>query len=130
MLRNFAAEETVRARSLHRRSLRFHRRMRILQRVSHSSARRTNRRALQTWSAGSPEMDAESSAIVDFAVRWLPFGGPPADDILVEFGISMLTFAQRIEKILVSGRPTGLSLAERNGLREMVAVVGRTAERG
>lgn len=75
-------------------------------------------------------MDAESLAIVDFAVRWLPFGGPPADDILVEFGISMLTFAQRIEKILVSGRPTSLSLAERNGLREMVAVVGRTTERG
>ncbi|GCE41523.1 hypothetical protein Rhow_005182 [Rhodococcus wratislaviensis] len=41
----------------------------------------------------------------------------------------MLTFTQRIEKILVSGRPTALSLAERNGLREMVATVGRTSER-
>lgn len=101
----------------------------MLQRASHNKARGTKRAARQSWSVGSPELDAESSAIVDFALRWLPFGGPRADDILVEFGVNMLTFTQRIEKILVSGRPTALSLAERNGLREMVATVGRTSER-
>ena len=101
----------------------------MLQRASHNKVRGTKPPARQSWSVGSPKLDAESPAIVDFALRWLPFGGPRADDILVEFGVNMLTFTQRIEKILVSGRPTALSLAERNGLREMVATVGRTSER-
>ena len=74
-------------------------------------------------------MGGESWLMVDFALRWWPFGGPRPDDIWVEFGISMLTFAQRIDEFLKGAQAADLSLPERNALRKIVAVVERSAER-
>ncbi|WP_179377882.1 hypothetical protein [Rhodococcus sp. ACS1] len=106
-----------------------YRRVTMLRRVSPSLTSELKQTAGPSGAAGPCRIDAESIALVEFALRWLPFGGPSADDVLVEFGISMLTFAQRIEEILASGRWTGLDLAERNRLREMAAAVGRRSER-
>ena len=34
--------------------------------------------------------------MVELAIQWLPFGGPPPEDILVTYGITVDTFYQRI----------------------------------
>ncbi|WP_213571194.1 hypothetical protein [Rhodococcus sp. USK13] len=41
-------------------------------------------------------MNPDHKAMVDLAMRWLPFGGPPAGDILVTFGLSSTEFYRRI----------------------------------
>jgi hypothetical protein len=43
------------------------------------------------------------TAILEFACRWLPYGGPPADEIWVGFGMTMPRYEQRLAKILDSG---------------------------
>ncbi|REE77669.1 hypothetical protein C8E05_7216 [Rhodococcus wratislaviensis] len=100
-----------------------------MERGSPGRTRRGRRDRLRLGGADSGQIDTESSALVEFALRWLPFGGPRADDILVTFGISTLTFARRLQEVLASDHPPRLSLAERNGLREMAAALGRPSER-
>ncbi|MBB5915176.1 hypothetical protein BJY24_004043 [Nocardia transvalensis] len=51
-------------------------------------------------------MDREDLLIIDFALLWQPFGGPPAEEILVTFGMSELRFRNRVVEIL-SDRGTG-----------------------
>lgn len=46
-------------------------------------------------------MHFENRRIVDFAVRWAPYGGPPAEDILVEFGMSSRRFYQQLKDIVL-----------------------------
>jgi hypothetical protein len=38
--------------------------------------------------------------IVAFAVRWLPFGGPPAEDVYVTFGLTYEQFRGRLADAL------------------------------
>ncbi len=51
-------------------------------------------------------MDKEDLEIIDFALLWQPFGGPPAEEILVNFGMSELRFRSRVVDILAA-RGTG-----------------------
>ena len=39
--------------------------------------------------------------IVAFAVRWLPFGGPPAEDVYVTYGLTYEHFRERLADALV-----------------------------
>ena len=47
-------------------------------------------------------MDKYEQALLDFADRWAPFGGPVDGDIFVEFGISRRQYHQRISELLAS----------------------------
>ncbi|MFE3001909.1 hypothetical protein ACFXG4_43915 [Nocardia sp. NPDC059246] len=38
--------------------------------------------------------------MIRFAVRWAPFGGAPADELLVAFGVSRWRFIQMIRQAL------------------------------
>ncbi|MGW6034902.1 hypothetical protein ACWFOS_14675 [Gordonia terrae] len=48
-------------------------------------------------------MDPEHEAMVELATRWLPFGGPPASEILVTFGLNSVEFYRRI--LTFAGNP-------------------------
>lgn len=46
--------------------------------------------------------------MVDFALNWAPFGGPSAEDVFVEFGMSLPRFQQRLAEIAkAQGRAAG-----------------------
>jgi hypothetical protein len=40
------------------------------------------------------------AAILEFARRWLPYGGPPPDEIWVEFGMSTRRYEQHLLTML------------------------------
>ncbi|GAF43778.1 hypothetical protein [Rhodococcus wratislaviensis] len=65
------------------------------------------------------------NAVVDLALRWLPYGGPEPDDIFVQFGFGASTFAIKIDEFLATNI-SALSMPERNALREMAAALKRT----
>ena len=39
------------------------------------------------------------------AIRWDPYGGPPAEEIFVWFGLSEVQFFAHIERLLERGQP-------------------------
>ena len=45
--------------------------------------------------------DAE---ILTFAVRWIPYGGPPAEDVFVTYGLTYEQFRTRIAEAVVRER--------------------------
>lgn len=49
---------------------------------------------------GRIRVDKEAEEIVQFARRWSPFGGAPAHEIFIQFGMSPTRFAQRLQEIL------------------------------
>ncbi|WP_280335013.1 hypothetical protein [Nocardia wallacei] len=52
-------------------------------------------------------MDKEDLTIIEFALLWQPYGGPPAEEILVNFGMTELRFRSRVVDILAArGTPT------------------------
>ncbi|PSR69563.1 hypothetical protein C8258_00155 [Nocardia sp. MDA0666] len=57
-------------------------------------------------------MTDEEQAIIDFAVLWLPYGGPPDEEILVRFGMSEQRFRARLADI-VADRGTSVDRAWR-----------------
>ncbi|OZE26827.1 DUF3263 domain-containing protein [Rhodococcus sp. 05-2254-6] len=49
-------------------------------------------------------------AILDFALKWLPWGGGSDEDIMVGFGLSAVQFYSRLQAFLDSGaRPQDLN---------------------
>lgn len=42
----------------------------------------------------------EAARMIDFATRWMPYGGGPAEDIVVGFGISPAQFFTRLQELL------------------------------
>lgn len=57
-------------------------------------------------------MTDEEQEIIDFAMLWLPYGGPPDEEILVRFGMSEPRFRTRLAAI-VSDRGTSVDRAWR-----------------
>ncbi|WP_160094417.1 DUF3263 domain-containing protein [Rhodococcus sp. T7] len=47
-------------------------------------------------------MDRVDAAILEFAWRWLPYGGPTAEDILIEFGMTTARYEQQLLLLLDS----------------------------
>jgi hypothetical protein len=39
-------------------------------------------------------------ALIEYALRWAPFGGPHDDDLLVEFGMTSRTYYNRLARAL------------------------------
>ncbi|WP_433723175.1 hypothetical protein ACQP0C_23645 [Nocardia sp. CA-129566] len=47
-------------------------------------------------------MNHDEQALIDFALLWQPFGGPPSEDILTAFGITESQFRARVRHILIT----------------------------
>lgn len=41
-------------------------------------------------------IDPVDRAVLTFTVRWLPYGGAPADEVFVEFGLTGAEYEQRV----------------------------------
>jgi hypothetical protein len=42
--------------------------------------------------------------LVDFVRSWAPYGGPPADEVMVEFGMTVDQLAERVQLIVATER--------------------------
>ncbi|MET8430479.1 hypothetical protein [Nocardia sp. NPDC004860] len=58
-------------------------------------------------------MDSLDSRILETALRWLPYGGPPTEEILVDFGMTELRFDQHVARILHSDSASHLAPGDR-----------------
>ncbi|PBC44849.1 hypothetical protein CJ179_29195 [Rhodococcus sp. ACS1] len=65
-------------------------------------------------------MDSQDSTILEFACRWLPYGGPPSEEILVDFGMTELRFDQHLVRILGSVSSRHLAPGDRATLHEQL----------
>ncbi|MFD8249618.1 hypothetical protein [Nocardia sp. NPDC059691] len=45
-------------------------------------------------------VDADAKFVIEFAIRWAPFGGASAGDLLVAFGATRLRFLQLVREAL------------------------------
>ena len=59
---------------------------------------RPNRRMDAGSALRKPEKEDER--VLDLAVNWLPFGGPPPEEIWVQFGVDPSRFWQRVQRVL------------------------------
>ncbi|TYQ10536.1 UNVERIFIED_ORG: hypothetical protein L601_002300000540 [Gordonia westfalica J30] len=68
----------------------------------------------------------DHAAMVELGMRWLPFGGPPHELVMVTYGITADTFYQRIlDYRSATAVPPELSAFARSQLRSRIA--SRTA---
>nr|WP_083849776.1 hypothetical protein [Rhodococcus sp. JVH1] len=44
--------------------------------------------------------DTETEHLIEFASRWAPFGGAPAQEILVNFGMTTHRFIERLWQVI------------------------------
>jgi hypothetical protein len=44
-------------------------------------------------------MDSFDAAILEFARRWSPFGGPRSEDVLIEFGMTPEQYEEHVTRI-------------------------------
>lgn len=58
--------------------------------------------------SAAPEPIVTADAVLDFGRRWSPYGGGPAEDIMVEFGWTSDRFFGELEKLLVKRPPIDL----------------------
>lgn len=45
-------------------------------------------------------IDRDDRALLLFALRWLPFGGAPQDEVFVEFGMDAYQFTERVADLV------------------------------
>ncbi|WP_123025015.1 DUF3263 domain-containing protein [Mycolicibacterium stellerae] len=45
-------------------------------------------------------MDRFDRDILDFVRSWAPYGGPPSDEVIAEFGLTPNQFAERVDLII------------------------------
>ena len=64
-----------------------------------------------------PRVDVFDSSMLEFARRWLPFGGPRAGDILVEFGMTITQYELRLLVLIDSTDSRTMPEADRARLR-------------
>ncbi|SUE28841.1 Uncharacterised protein [Nocardia farcinica] len=56
-------------------------------------------------------MSADDGEILEFARIWHPYGGPPAGEILIRFGIGPADFHRRVLKVMAT--PLGALLTRK-----------------
>jgi hypothetical protein len=63
---------------------------------------------------GAKSLDAAAKSLISFAIRWAPFGGATAGELLVTFGVTRRQFLQMVEEAL---RPRRTDSVEVRGLK-------------
>jgi hypothetical protein len=69
----------------------------------------------------------EDAQVIEFARRWLPYGGGTTGDLLIEFGMTPACYVARLGKILAGPVGRRLDPQLRSELSHFVAV--RSARR-
>ncbi|MBV7707107.1 hypothetical protein NOVA_30420 [Nocardia nova] len=83
-----------------------HARLQLAQRIRRY--RQTRDLPRRTRHASPPHAYSETDEMVRLAEIWLPFGGPPEDEIFTRFGITGRAFEARLAQILGTGRTAAL----------------------
>lgn len=55
--------------------------------------------------------------LIEFALRWLPYGGAPTEETLPNFGLTAHGFHQRVDDVLRDAAPNAVSAVDRNRLQ-------------
>lgn len=76
--------------------------------------------------ASSSQAPGNSRYMLDFALRWLPYGGGHAGDILVHFGLTEHEFFSRLHNLLVVNSPTQLKLDPQDAFELISLCADRT----
>ncbi|MDJ0420129.1 DUF3263 domain-containing protein [Rhodococcus opacus] len=64
----------------------------------------------------------EDMRIIEFARRWLPYGGGTTGDLLVEFGMTPACYIARLNSILAGPTANQLDPTFRDDLRRFVSL--------
>lgn len=64
----------------------------------------------------------EDLRIIEFARRWLPYGGGTTGDLLVEFGMTPACYLAKLESILAGPAANQLDPNFRDDLRRFVSI--------
>ncbi|MFD9664900.1 DUF3263 domain-containing protein [Rhodococcus sp. NPDC059968] len=64
----------------------------------------------------------EDMRIIEFARRWLPYGGGTTGDLLVEFGMTPACYIARLDSILTGPTANQLDPNFRDDLRRFVSL--------
>jgi hypothetical protein len=62
--------------------------------------------------------------MVEFALRWVPFGNPPEDDLFIRFGMSRATFYSRLRSIVAIHLRSSVSSQDRLLVERAAEVLG------
>ncbi|MGY1900110.1 hypothetical protein ACW9HR_34820 [Nocardia gipuzkoensis] len=49
-------------------------------------------------------VDPDAARVIEFAIRWAPFGGADCEDLLVAFGVDRRRFVEKLDEALRPGR--------------------------
>lgn len=79
--------------------------------------------------AADPTLDRFDRDIVEFLLRWNPYGGPPDDEVMPQFGMSREDLSVRAVDVILAGLAGALTDDERHLLRRGAAVFGITVYR-
>ena len=75
---------------------------------------RANRVDMQPdQNATQPALDKFDREMINYVLRWMPYGGPPADETLPSFGILHYELSDRIREIAYTATRHSLPTAER-----------------
>ncbi|KXX54197.1 DUF3263 domain-containing protein [Rhodococcus sp. LB1] len=66
-------------------------------------------------------MTSDEQAMVDLAEQWIPFGGPPPEEILVQFGLGPKTFYRRLAELAEKPRRNEISQRLRQFIHSVLA---------
>lgn len=65
--------------------------------------RQWHHRRRAAWTAANHNRkhpDAEVDHLIEFAVRWVPYGGATEEEVLVTFGMTMRRFIERLWQVI------------------------------
>lgn len=68
-------------------------------------------------------LDSFDQALIDFVLSWVPYGGPPVDEILPRFGILSYELADRVREIASVALRRNLSAENRIRVAQALAAV-------
>lgn len=79
-----------------------------------------NARIIAIMTITKDNLPVDQAELLDFALRWYPYGGGTAEDILVEFGISEHEYFRRLSLIIDSLQPADPDAAAYAAMKSVV----------
>ncbi|MEV5838286.1 OB-fold domain-containing protein [Nocardia sp. NPDC052112] len=77
---------------------------------------------------GAKALDAAAKAVIGFAIRWAPFGGATAGELLVTFGVTRQRFVHMVEEALNPRRTDSAKVrGVKHHLQDTLAQAWRTS---
>ena len=74
---------------------------------------RDRRREAHLVKSGKAPINRETQDYIDFALKWVPYGGAPVSDIFVRYGMSKARFIEELWRLVDEVSAAGIDVAER-----------------